>query len=162
MGKHWKCFESYLPPQDLWDAKLKEVKQIRHRIAHFRRGHADDHQRLLQFLRDIDHGFWTFCTSYNNGRAILPQDKDPVTKHFLALDPLRWVEVAPREWARIGFVDQSLVVGMTVEVVPRPWASRSDEVDGKSGFFYDFVLTAHNQRKIIQNFSTTRAAFIYT
>jgi hypothetical protein len=147
MGKHWKCFESYLPPSDLWDAKLKEVKQIRHRIAHFRRGHVDDHPRLLQFLRDIDLGFWTFCTSYNNGQPILPHERDPVTRHFLSLDPLPWSEIAPKEWARVGFVDNSLVIGMTVEVLRRPWAEWVDVIDGKAGFFYDFVLMAHNGRK---------------
>jgi hypothetical protein len=147
MGKHWSCFESYLPPQDLWDAKLKEVKQIRHRVAHFRRGHMDDHPRLLQFLRDIDLGFWTFCTSYNNGRAILPQSKDPVTKHFLSLDPLPWGEIAPNEWARVGFVDKSLAIGMTVEVERWPWAEWADEIDGRAGFLYDFVLTAHDERQ---------------
>jgi hypothetical protein len=51
MGTHWMCLKGYLPPQDLWDAKLKEINQIRHRVAHFRRGHTDDQTRLLQFLR---------------------------------------------------------------------------------------------------------------
>jgi hypothetical protein len=147
MGKHWKCFEKYLPPQDLWEAKLKEIKQIRHRVAHFRRGHLDDYPRLLQFLRDIDLGFWTFCTSYNNGRSILPQNNDVVTKHFLALDPLPWGEIAPNEWARVGFVDKSRPIGMTVDVGRRPWAQWSDEINGQPGFLYDFVLMAHDERK---------------
>jgi hypothetical protein len=107
----------------------------------------DDLPRLLQFLRDIDLGFWTFCTSYNNGQAILPQDKDPVTKHFLSLDPLPWGQVAPNEWARVGFVDKSLVIGVTVEVERRPWAEWADGIDGKAGFLYDFILTAYDGRK---------------
>ena len=37
----WRCFEGYLPPQALWDAKLAEISQIRHRSAHFRVGHVE-------------------------------------------------------------------------------------------------------------------------
>lgn len=76
---NWSCFEPYLPPRPLWDAKLSEISQIRHRSAHFRIGHADDYSRLHQYLRDIDHGFWTFCTSYNHGHPVLPPSGDAVT-----------------------------------------------------------------------------------
>jgi hypothetical protein len=147
VGKYWNCFAPYLPPRDLWDAKLKEVLQIRHRVAHFRTGHADDYARLLQFMRDIDRGFWTFCTSYNNAHPILPPSKDPVTAHFLHLDPLPWAEVEPNTWGRFGSVDKSLVIGMTVAVQCRPWETWRTKVDGVSGFLYDLVLTAHDDRK---------------
>jgi len=144
--KNWTCYAPYLPPQDLWEAKLKEISQIRHRIAHFRSGHTDDHARILQFLRDIDKGFWTFCTSYNNAQPVLPQSDDLVTSHFLNLDPLPWMEIEPRKWARVGLVDQSLIVGMTVNVQRRPWAKSADRVDGSVGFLYDFRLSARGQR----------------
>lgn len=147
VGENWQCFEPYLPPRPLWDAKLAEIAQIRHRIAHFRVGHADDHPRLLQFLRDIDRGFWTFCTSYNDADPILPQSDDPVTLHFLPLDPLPWSEIEPRKWARIGNVDRSVVVGMTVQVLTRPWAAKTNRVDGTVGHLYDFALIAHDDRK---------------
>ena len=107
IGTHWPCFECYLPPRELWDAKLVEICQIRHRIAHFRVGHVDDLPRLLQFLRDIDRGFWTFATSYNDAHPVLPASRDAVTHHFLHLDPLPWCEVEPNQWARVGMVDKS-------------------------------------------------------
>jgi hypothetical protein len=43
---HWTCFATYLPPQNLWTAKLEEVSQIRNRVAHFRVGHNDDLERV--------------------------------------------------------------------------------------------------------------------
>ena len=95
IGTNWCCFESYLPPRDLWDAKLVEISQIRHRIAHFRVGHVDDLPRLIQFLRDIDRGFWIFCTTYNEAHPVLPASRDAVTQHFLHLDPLPWGEFEP-------------------------------------------------------------------
>ena len=82
---HWDAFACYLPPQDIWLAKLEEIGQIRNRIAHFRSGHTDDYPRVLQFLRDLDRGFWSFCTSYNDPEPILPAADDPVTSHFLTL-----------------------------------------------------------------------------
>lgn len=95
IDRHWQCFSVYFPPRDLWLTKIKEVAQIRHRVAHFRIGHKDDLPRLKQFLRDIDQGFWRFCTSYNDTNPILPQDSNTVAKHFLPLDPLPWVEFQP-------------------------------------------------------------------
>ncbi len=146
IGQHWDCFAPYLPPQTLWEAKLKEVLQIRHRIAHFRAGHADDHARVLQLLRDVDRGFWTFCTSYNDGRPVLPPDRDPVTKHFLAFDPLPWGDFEPNQWARIGVVDRSEVVNVQVNVLRRPWAGDVDAVDGAPGRLYDIQLRAGDRR----------------
>jgi hypothetical protein len=75
--RHWDCFAQYLPPPDIWTAKLAEVSQIRHRVAHFRIGHVDDLQRVLQLLRDVDDGFWRFCTSYNDAQPVIPATDDP-------------------------------------------------------------------------------------
>lgn len=145
IGAHWDCFATYFPPKNLWDSKLQEISQIRHRTAHFRVGHADDLARLKQFLRDIDKGFWRFCTSYNDIDPMLPQDSDPVTKHFLTLDPLPWVEFETKKWAQIGARDRSLPVGLSVRTQQRPWATASFEA-GKPGGFYDLYLFAQDGR----------------
>jgi hypothetical protein len=39
ISANWEAFKPYLPPQNIWDAKLDEISQIRHRVAHFRKGH---------------------------------------------------------------------------------------------------------------------------
>lgn len=145
--KHWNCFAHYLPPQDIWTAKLAEVSQIRHRVAHFRVGHADDYQRVLQMLRDVDNGFWRFCTSYNDAQPVLPASNDPVVSQFLPHDPFPWTQVEDKEWARIGHADPSLIIAVTVEVLRRPWAEWSQQVDGKAGHIYDVRLGARDGRK---------------
>lgn len=83
-----------LPGQELEVSNVVTVKpeRIRHRVAHFRSLHRDDLARVTQFLRDIDSGFWRFCTSYNDPRPVLPQSNDPVVEHFLAFDLLPWGE----------------------------------------------------------------------
>jgi len=142
---NWGCFEPYLPPQSLWEAKLSEIAQIRHRSAHFRIGHADDYSRLRQFLRDIDHGFWTFCTSYNGAHPVLPPSGDAVTENFLSLDPIPFSEVEPNLWAQVGHVDRSPVIGMTVRVQRRPWAASVAKADGERGYLYDITLIANDR-----------------
>ena len=142
---NWNCFEPYLPPQDLWNAKLSEISQIRHRCAHFRSGHADDYSRLRQFLRDIDRGFWTFCTSYNNAYPVLPQSCDAVTENYLHLDPIPFSEVEPHHWAQVGHVDRSPVIGMNVRVQRRPWANSVAKADGEAGYLYDITLFANDR-----------------
>lgn len=142
----WGLFECYLPPKTLWEAKLQEIMQIRHRVAHFRVGHADDLSRLRQFLRDIDRGFWRFCTSYNDINPILPQASDPITFHFLPLDPLPWCEIGEKRWAQVGSRDKSLPVGLSVNVTKRPWAT-APVAPGVAGHFYDFQLFAQDDRE---------------
>lgn len=104
-----------------------------------------DLPRLKQFLRDIDKGVWTFCTSYNNMNAVIPQENDPIAKHFLPLDPLPWVEVEEKTWAQVGFRDKSLVVGLSVRSQRRPWCREPLEA-GKPGHFYDFHMFAQDGR----------------
>jgi len=108
----WRLFEPFLPPNNIWEAKLEEVAQVRHRVAHFRTGHRDDLQRVTQLLRDIDQGFWRFCTSYNHPRPVLPPSSDPVVEHFLHLDPFPWGLVGEGEWARCGIADPEARLGV--------------------------------------------------
>jgi len=147
ISEHWSAFDCYLPPQNIWLAKLEEVSQIRNRIAHFRSVHQDDHPRVLQFLRDLDHGFWTFCTSYNNPQPVLPAANDPVTAHFLSYDPFPWTETSDKKWMRIGHADPSMVLFVTVEVLRRPWAERKPSADGAAGYLYYVHIGAREGRE---------------
>lgn len=146
VADHWNLFASYLPPQPIWDAKLTEVMAIRHRVAHFRSLHRDDLARVTQFLRDIDNGFWRFCTSYNDPTPVLPQTNDPVVEHFLAFDLLPWGETGEGKWARLGSVDPSERITMTIEVLAMPWAEWATPIAGKPGFLYDVLIFARGRR----------------
>ncbi len=147
VDQHWHCFAGYLPPRDIWVSRLREVTQIRHRAAHFRSGHVDDLARLKQFLRDLDKGFWRFCTSYNDYHPVLPQEGDAITSHFLHLDPLPWVAIKPGTWAQIGTRDKSIPVGLYVRRQKRPWASNS-LAESSAGYLYDFYLFAQDGRSL--------------
>ena len=121
----WDYFAIYFPPKDLLDAKLKELLQIRHRIAHCRDPHKDDLHRLEQFLRDIDQSFWKFCTSYNDLRGILESEENLLERRFRRCDQLYWSEVSPGEWAKIGVRDPKAVFDLTIKRSLRPWVRPS-------------------------------------
>jgi hypothetical protein len=148
ISKRWILFKEYLPPKDIWLAKLSEIDQIRNRVAHFRRGHPDDINRVRQLLRDIDHGFWRFCTSYNNSLPIIPVTSDPVAKEFAEFDPFPWTETGSNEFVRIGHAPDDLVMSITVELLRRPWlkARHPRSVIGHHGYFYNVHLFARNHR----------------
>jgi hypothetical protein len=147
----WNLFETFLPPQPIWQAKLDEVAQVRHRVAHFRLGHRDDLNRVVQLLRDVDAGFWRFCTSYNDPHPVLPQSIDAVVSHFLHLDLIPWVQVQERQWARVGMADPSEPLYCTIEVLSRPSADQSAAVDGSPGRFYDVRVHARQGRRFDYN-----------
>jgi hypothetical protein len=144
----WRLFEEFLPPQKIWDARIEEVSQIRHRAAHFRAGHSDDLARVHQLLRDIDKGFWHFCTSYNNETPVLPQSGDSVTTYFLHLDPFPWSQFEDGAWAGFGIADPNASIGMTVNIIRRPWAKWSVPVGGREGLLYDVNIHARQSREL--------------
>jgi len=144
---NWNLFSIYLPPLNLWEAKLEETKHIRDRIAHYRKGHSDDLVRLLQVMRDIDNGFWEFCTSYNDINPVLPQDRDPVTKKYLELDPFAPKEISKNEWAVFGSVPPDMFFTVSVNVIKRKWAEDSETMDKVEGYLYDVRINMRKERQ---------------
>jgi hypothetical protein len=142
ISKEWPLFASYLPPQRIWDGKIEEVTQIRNRIAHFRKGHVDDHQRVIQLLRDLDSGFFRFCTSLNQSLYPLSIDtSDPVIQASAQLNP--YVKRGP---GRNHLSDR---LEIKLEIVPRPWSpvpNDFNEVIGYPGYFYDLNIHSYAGR----------------
>lgn len=146
ISENWDLFSKYLPPQNIWKARLDELAQVRNRVAHFRRGHPDDLQRVNQLLRDIDKGFWLFCTSYNDYIPVIPQTDDPVTKEFLELDPFPYTECEKGTWARIGQAPPGMKYMVTIETLKRVWAKPASQVDGSKGYLYNICIAARDRR----------------
>ena len=62
--KNWDLYEKYFPPKDNTDARIKEIKNIRNRIMHFREPHENDVARMSLFLKDFESGVRLFCQSF--------------------------------------------------------------------------------------------------
>ncbi|MGL1115615.1 Swt1 family HEPN domain-containing protein [Vibrio vulnificus] len=145
---NWDLFSFYLPPKHIWAVKVEEIILIRNRCAHFRRGHSDDLSRLTQLLRDIDKGFWHFCTQYNDFKPIIPPESDPVSAEFLAFDPFSFKEIEENTWARIGSAEPNLPFIVTIGYLKRHWASNTTSIDGKAGYIYDISFSIRNRKQI--------------
>lgn len=140
VSEYRRLFDPFLPPAAVWEGRMKEIAQVRHRVAHFRQGNERDLDRVVHLLRDLDKGFWKFITSYNDQRHVLPQDGDPVFAHVLQIDLRPFVEVAPREWAQVGFIPHDVWFGVSVAATVRPWAKWTEPVAGQEGIFYDVTI----------------------
>jgi len=85
----WKLFASYFTTKTVFRVRLEEVFPIRNRVAHCRTLHAYDLDRLTQFLRDFDQGFWRFCATYGDKYVFVDRlSKNSVFEHFATVrDP---------------------------------------------------------------------------
>ena len=142
-----RLFDPVLPPQKVWEGRMEEISQVRHRVAHFRQGNERDLDRVAHLLRDLDKGFWKFITSYNDKRQVLPQDGDPVFAHFLPLDLIPLVEIEPRQWAQIGSIPHDAWFGVSIAATVRPWAKWTEPVAGQEGIFYDANIYLRGSRR---------------
>lgn len=77
-NKNWRLFEKYFPPKDNTDARIKEIKNIRNRIMHFREPHENDVIRMLLFLKDFEAGVRLFCQSYR--RQVFSDKEDELIR----------------------------------------------------------------------------------
>ena len=150
VSSNWELFQPYLPPQRIWEARLLEVNQIRHRVAHFRPGHKNDLDRVEQLLKDTDKGFWTFCSSYNSDHFFLPPSKDEVLNAFLHLDPFPWTEVGERHWARVGIADPHRPLSVKIDILRRDWLQSEppEQIAGKHGYLYSVTIFPRRDRRI--------------
>lgn len=123
VSDEWSLFSPYLPPREIWAAKVEEVLQVRHRIAHFRRGHRHDAGRVAQLLRDLDPGFWRFCLSYNDADWWSSEDDAVIGEVMSHETDYDKVELHLR-WSI------------------RPWSRRTESFEGSPGGIYDAVIHA--------------------
>lgn len=142
-----RLFDPFLPPEKIWDARMDEIAQVRNRVAHFRQGNERDLDRVVHLLRDIDKGFWKFCTSYNDKHHVLPQTDDPVVAHFFPLDLLPFVEGETGQWVQVGSIPHDAWFGVSVAATVRPWVKWATPVSGREGIFYDVLIFLRGSRR---------------
>lgn len=131
--KLWKLFLPYLTTKQLVRAKFIELMPIRHRIAHCRALHPDDLARVEHVVRDFDHGFWTFCTSYNNSlifrRGVAK--RDPVFEYVET-----GLQSATRTEVAISFLERP------TSRLRKGWSAA-----GRQGVLYDVRFIAHHPNR---------------
>lgn len=131
---NWEVFSPYLPPQDLWKGKIEEISNIRNRIAHFRLPNSNDLERLNLFLKDIDHGFWSFCASYNDYGSY--SEDSEIAKNFYDLDP--------NNMNHDKF--QSAAYGVSIGISKRLWANSTENITDASNCLLHLSIMTMNRR----------------
>lgn len=122
---HWELFEPSLLDRAAWDGRVDELNTIRRRIAHCRRPHMDDLNRLEQMLRDLDAGAYRAMAAYNHRQTPPTGTGDPLVE--------MWVEgqapafdIVEHAWRRY---DTSFVLQFS----RRPWAAPAPDGSPVSG-----------------------------
>jgi hypothetical protein len=162
----WSLFEGYLTTKDLLQAKFSEITPVRNRVSHNRSLHEDDIDRLRRLLRDLDHGFWRFCTSFNDhDNFIADLRSDSVYQHFRDRIGFDYAEVGPNKWALVGST-VGMTQNMMVEYSYRPGADRSGFAAKGRLYHFSFSQTAGRQRpldyqKILEYCQTQLPMIVY-
>jgi len=145
----WPLFECYLTTKELLKAKFSEVSPIRNRSGHNRALHEDDLDRIRRLLRDLDQGFWRFCSSFNDKRPFIADLRaDSVYQHFRERMGVDFIEVGPNQWAQAG---STIGMNQTVTVMYsfRPSAGDRSGLAAKGRLYHlTFSLTAHNRHTL--------------
>jgi hypothetical protein len=144
--KLWPLFEEYLTTKDLLQAKFSEILPIRNRVGHNRAVHEDDLDRLRRLLRDLDKGFWRFCTSFNNTHPFVGDQRvDPLYQHFRERMAVDYAEVGPNQWAMVGST-RGMSQSVMVEYSYRPSADATGFPEKGKLYHLTFALTGSDRR----------------
>jgi len=121
--QYWPLFEKSLVPKVRWIGCADELRAIRNRIAHCRRPHLDDLDRLEQVLRNLEPGAKTTLQYYD--QTIDPPLSDVIAQEWLGEEP-PWAHI--RNHAR-GRYHTNFAMWHS----KRPWAEVTGSLTGTPG-----------------------------
>jgi hypothetical protein len=128
IDKYWGLFEPSLLPHPRWRGLVDALRPLRNRIAHCRRPHPDDVDRIEQALRDLERGarcfYGAYVRTYGTGRY----PKDPVVQG--------WVDGKHPDARRLlEHADRQYDVRFRLACSVRPWGelAEGETLSGTSG-----------------------------
>ncbi len=139
IDRHWELFNVSLIDADVWHGRTKELRQIRHRIAHCRRPHADHLSRIEQCMRDLEQGAFKAVTYFNSQAQPDSSMDDPVVAGWIRCehqDARRLVQHAERNYE----------VFFRLAYSRRPWTELHPEegpITGRPGYVWHALFSLH-------------------
>jgi hypothetical protein len=121
-------------PQAVWAGKWAEITSIRHRLAHLRRPHPDDVDRIEQVLRDLDPAANRFLRAYTTWIVPDSEVDDPVVAAWLR-------EEHPVAQRLVSHGRQNKGINFNLGWSRLPWAETSDVITGTPGYFWNLYVT---------------------
>lgn len=148
---HWNdCHHGIGLPRDVWRGRTSELRRIRHRMAHCRRPHDDDVDRVEQTLRDLEPGANRALRSYVNHWPVRPELVDPIVDDWCRRrhDLSRLIEHGERNKG----------IDFSLHVARRPWADTTAErVSGTPGFYWVMDIVLHERHLLIDDYLSQSA-----
>ncbi len=126
IDEHWGLFEPSLLPRPRWRGLVDELRPLRNRIAHCRRPHPDDVDRIEQALRDLERGARRFYGAYVHTRGSDRFAKDPVVSGWVAGEH-------PDAERLLGHAEDQYEVSFRLACTVRPWGELPEEERTLSG-----------------------------
>ena len=86
IDKYWdQCQFGIGLPKAVWSGRIDELIPVRHRLAHCRRPHVDDADRIDQLLRDLEPAANRVFRAYTDWSDVDPGLVDPVVDDWVRL-----------------------------------------------------------------------------
>jgi len=114
IDEHWTLFEPSLLPYPRWLGLVDELRPLRNRIAHCRRPHPDDVDRIEQALRDLERGASRFYGAYVRTSGPGQYARDPVVRGWVAGEH-------PDAERLLGHAERQYEVRFRLACSVRPW-----------------------------------------
>lgn len=137
-------------PQAVWAGRIAELKPVRHRLAHCRRPHSDDVDRIEQLLRDLEPAahrtLWSYCNWQEPSRNLADPIVDAwVHRHHPAAS--RLVEHGERNKG----------IHFTLTASALPWAEDLPVITGSKGWFWVMRVYLVERHLYIEDYCTELA-----
>lgn len=146
ISTHWsECQHGIGLPETTWAGRVFELKAIRHRMAHGRRPHADDTNRIEQTLRDLEPGAHRALHSYVDYQVVRGDLDDPVVA----------------DWCHGGHELSQLIehghdrrgIHFDLCLSRRPWADgRTRPITGSPGFYWIMHVVLDRSRIYLDDY----------
>jgi len=141
LERHWDLFSHALIDRTVWQGRVRELRQIRHRIAHCRRPHPDDLRRIEQTLRYLEPGGLRAALSFNDLEVPDGDLDDPVVEG--------WLRAAHRDARRlVAHAESSYDISFRLAFSHRPWADSYREgqaISGREGYLWHAIFVLHSE-----------------
>jgi Swt1-like HEPN len=140
LERQWDLFSHALIDKTVWQGRVRELRQIRHRIAHCRRPHPDDLRRVEQTLRDLEPGGLRAAVSFNDREVPARDLDDPVVEGWLR-------EAHPDARRLVAHAESSYDISFRLGFSRRPWAGsyREDQaISGREGYLWHAIFILHS------------------
>lgn len=156
ISQHWTLFAPYFPRKNKWDTALEDIIAIHNEVVSFRAGHPDNLSRIKHHLKELDRGFFKFCSSYNVWSDL--QTDDPlmeVAKSFASINS----PYPPNEshWRYGDITIRKERVEVDINVQNRLWQNRpaSESSEGTNcvygAFFVASGIWAFDAKQFLEN-----------